>query len=168
MRAPAKFGRLQALSEAHDENVSGAWATASLNAVIRRASEVFKAGWDNRLVLTGEDVVLHPRAALSFALVLHELFTNATKYGALANDTGTVGIDLAGNRAGSDGVLEVIWSERGGPPVQAPAGRGFGTRLMERLFQAELRAEVDRRFEPAGLWCQIRIPMEALSRDDGR
>ncbi len=155
------FARLQTLASAHDEIVQGAWQTASLKAVIGRARNTFEDDYDARVEVRGEDAILPPRAALAFSLVLHELFTNAIKYGSLSNEAGSIHIDL---RSSADRAahLSFVWSERNGPAVSEPTRRGFGTRLLDRLLSAELDADVSRQFAPDGFVCRIEVPLEKL------
>jgi two-component sensor histidine kinase len=95
--------------------------------------------------------------ALSIAMALHELATNAAKYGALSNESGR--ITLAWRVDGA--TLRLEWREHGGPPVTAPTRRGFGTRLIERGLSAELGGEVRLAFEPDGVVCTMVAPLGA-------
>jgi two-component sensor histidine kinase len=99
----------------------------------------------------GPDFKVAPQTAVTLALALHELATNASKYGALNVDTGT--IDLSWTE--QDGEFGLRWQERGGPPVSTPKTEGFGTRLIRRGLAAELHGTVDLDFDPAGLTCRI-------------
>lgn len=155
------FARLQALASAHDEIVKGAWESASLKAVIGRARSTFEGNYDARVHVDGDDAILPPRAALAFSLVLHELFTNAIKYGSLSKEGGSIRIDLQAD-ASEDSYLTFRWSEHDGPAVAEPVHTGFGTRLLDRLLSAELDAGVTRRFDPAGFVCRIRVPLAKL------
>jgi two-component sensor histidine kinase len=103
--------------------------------------------------------MLGPRAALSMAMALHELCTNAAKYGALSADGGSVDLEWS-VEPGPDGeVLRLQWRERGGPAVQPPQRRGFGSRLLERAVAAELRGEVRIDFAPSGVVCAVTAPL---------
>lgn len=155
------FARLHALANAHDEIVQGAWESTSLKAVIGRASNIFEGNYEAKIDVRGDDAVLPPRAALAFSLVLHELFTNAIKYGSLSNETGSIRIDLRTYTETSPH-LSFTWSEHDGPAVGEPAHSGFGTRLLDRLLTAELEAEVERRFAAEGFLCRIRVPLAKL------
>lgn len=116
--------RLQALGVAHDVLVERNWVGADMRATIEQVLAVF--GCDDRITLTGPDVALGARAALSLALILHELGTNAVKYGALSNATGRVLLDWSV----ADGALAMCWREAGGPAVRTPERRGFGSKLL--------------------------------------
>ncbi len=151
--------RLLALSRAHDVLTRENWDGADMRAIVAEAVEPYSNPGEDRLHLTGKRVRLPPRMALALAMALHELATNAVKYGALSNETGEVCIDW---RDG-DGRLHLTWRETGGPPVRAPSRRGFGTRLIERSLASDLDGEVRIAFEPAGLVCSVDAP---LSRPD--
>ena len=107
------------------------------------------------LVIGGADVALSPKAGLAMAMVIHELTNNAVKYGALSSNTGqlTVHWNVMGDAAGSS--LKLIWNETGGPAVEPPTRKGFGTTLIERSLTHEFDAQVKREFLPAGLRCTI-------------
>jgi two-component sensor histidine kinase len=106
---------------------------------------------------------LAPRAALALALALHELSTNAAKYGALSHEDGWVSI-----RWRVDGnVLRLEWKERDGPPVAEPVSRGFGSRLIERGLEADLGGSARLHFEPDGLCCVIEASLDAVQAHEG-
>jgi two-component sensor histidine kinase len=102
---------------------------------------------------------LTPSAALALNLALHELVTNAAKYGALSAPTGRVEVDWSIERDASVPVLDLRWVERDGPPVAPPCRRGFGSRMIERGIALELDGEVRLDFQPEGVQCLIRLPM---------
>jgi two-component sensor histidine kinase len=105
--------------------------------------------------------MLPPRMILPLAMALHELCTNASKYGALSSPAGRVAIEWQLS-APADRV-QLRWIERDGPVVQAPANSGFGTRLLERGLAHELRADVKLAYPPAGLSCEIDFPLDTAS-----
>ena len=130
------FGaRLRALSEAHDLLTNQDWGHVTAGQVVGRAVAPFNA---QRFILSGDGTSLPAATALLLAMVVHELCTNAVKYGALSNSAGTVEIDWRG-RDGADGKTEltVRWRETGGPPVTAPTRTGFGTNLIRRALAGE-------------------------------
>jgi PAS domain S-box-containing protein len=150
-------GRLIALSCAHDLLTKSNWENASLEEL---AADTLQAGTaaENRVTLSGPRVLLSPRQALGLGMALHELFTNAVKYGALSNDVGRV--ELSWTR--SQGVaprLTLVWREREGPPVTPPKSRGFGSLLLERALAQDLDGEVATEFKPVGLVCTIVAPL---------
>lgn len=117
--------RLQALAVAHDVLVDREWVGADMRSTVDRVIGVFDR--DSRVRIVGPVVALGARAALALALILHELSTNAVKYGALSNDDGVVAVEW---RVDETGVLTLEWTERGGPPVRQPTRRGFGSKLL--------------------------------------
>jgi two-component sensor histidine kinase len=113
--------------------------------------------------ISGPDVTLGPKEAVSLVLALHELSTNASKYGALSTDRGRVAVTwrLEGS------LLRVEWRETGGPQVAQPEHRGFGLRMIERALAADLGGSVRIDFEPVGLVCRIEKPLEEAA-EEGR
>ena len=163
---PAAFrerfeGRLIALSKAHDQLTVHHWESADLRALLSGSFAPYAGAGPERVVLRGEDVVLRPRAVLTLAMAVHELTTNAAKYGALSAPGGRIEIQWQPVRAdNSRPVLRIDWLERGGPPVADPGQRGFGSKLIEGSIAAELGGTARLTFEPEGLHCQIAIPLE--------
>ena len=110
-----------------------------------------------RVLLSGPIIFLPPKEAVSIAMALHELCTNAMKYGALSNESGR--IDLKWERTdGAQPQLQLHWRETGGPPVMPPDRRGFGSMLLERTLAQDLDGEVKMTFAPTGLMCSIGAP----------
>lgn len=157
-------GRLFALSRAHDVLTRENWDGAYLREVVFQAIEPFQQDRGNRFDIEGEDVRLPPRIALAIAMAIQELGTNAVKYGALSNDTGSVRIAWLLTAQAAKPRLEMSWQEMGGPPVVTPERRGFGTRLIERSLAQELAGSVEITFEPTGVICSINAP---LAPDEG-
>ncbi len=145
--------RLMALGGAHDLLNEQNWEGANLNDVVLRMVEVHDRVKDGRFSLQGPSVRLPPNKAVAIAMALHELATNATKYGALSAAGGSVAIrwDLD---QGAD-QLTLSWREEGGPEVRPPERRGFGSRLIERSLAAELGGRASMTFAPAGLRCDL-------------
>ena len=160
--ARARFeARLMALSAAHNLLTEENWAGASLERVVNDAIEHL-AGEAGRFDVAGEPLRLAPRAALALAMALHELGTNAAKYGALSAEGGRVAIAWA-----SDGdKLRLEWRESGGPPVETPKRRGFGSRLIERGLEADLGGVAALHFELGGLRCVIEASLAAIGRQE--
>jgi PAS domain S-box-containing protein len=159
-QAQANFSaRIIALAKANDLLTEENWEGASLATIISRAAAVH-AGDAKRFVISGPMVRLSPKTAMSLSMAMHELATNALKYGALSNETGvvTVSWSVAGDR------LHLEWRETGGPPVSKPDRRGFGSRLIERGLAAEMSGDVAMMFEPGGLVCVIDAQLDRDAR----
>jgi PAS domain S-box-containing protein len=154
-------GRLIALSKAHDQLTTHHWESADLRELLSGSLAPYAGAAPERVVLRGEDVVLRPRAVLTLAMAVHELTTNAAKYGALSVPGGRIEIRWQPVRAGnSPPVLRIDWLERGGPSVAEPDQRGFGSKLIEGSVAAELGGRARLTFGPQGLHCQMEIPLE--------
>lgn len=154
--------RLFALARAHDLLTSLDWRSASLEDLIATATAPFDDG--ARFKIAGPPVGLAPKQAVAISLGLHELATNALKYGALSTDRGTIAIGwtLDGGR------VHLSWSESGGPRVEPPATSGFGTRLLERSLAAELSGSVRLAWQPDGLRCDFETPAIQIAEDSGQ
>ena len=113
--------------------------------------------YGGRVTLAGEDVVVPPKVALGLAIIVHELATNATKYGALSTAQGSLSVEWSC----ADGSVDLTWCEQGGPTVSLPTRQGFGTRMLSRAVAGDLGGEVDLRFPPEGVRCRLRFPAEA-------
>ena len=145
--------RIIALAQAHDLLTQENWEGAALFDVLDKLRAVH--GDPDCFELGGPAVRLSPRSALSLSMALHELATNAAKYGALSSPTGRVHIDWRVQDGPGAPRLELTWRESGGPTVAPPARRGFGSRLIERGLAAELSGEARIEFEPTGVVCRI-------------
>lgn len=157
--------RMAALSTAHNVLVEDNWESASLRSVVERAlAPHLLAEVDvNRFVLNGPDSRLHPKVAVTLAMALHELMTNAAKYGALSVPEGRVAVTWS-LQALDDGreQLDLAWEERGGPPVTLPTRRGFGSRLIERQLPMEFDGNAAITYAPSGVVCRLEIPLTQL------
>jgi len=166
---PAAFrerfeGRLIALSKAHDQLTMHHWENADLRDLL--AGSLAPYAGAGRVVLRGEDLVLRPRAVLTLAMAVHELTTNAAKYGALSIPAGSIEIQWQPVRTDDNQqILRIEWLEKGGPPVVEPEHRGFGSKLIEGSISAELSGEAKLSFAPEGLRCELAIPMESIAAD---
>jgi PAS domain S-box-containing protein len=150
-------GRLLALARSHDLLTQANWDTVSLKD-LATASVQIQGSPGPRISVSGPEIMLSPREALSIGMALHELFTNALKYGALSSPEGRISLSWA-RRAGETPGLDIVWLEEDGPPVSAPSRSGFGSVLLQRTLTGDLNAEVDLDFRPAGLRCSIKIPL---------
>lgn len=153
--------RLKALGRVHDVLLQTNWSKVKLETLLRAGIEPFVTPAAPQVVMRSADIDVAPAAALPIAMVLNELCTNAVKYGALSRPTGRVEIDAAVS-AGGDHFL-LTWTEKGGPPVQEPARRSFGSKLIEHAFVAQLRASARLRFEPAGVLYELEVPLTAVN-----
>ncbi len=148
--------RLLSLANAHDLLSRETWDGAELLAVIAAALAPYR---EEQFEVGGPRVSLSPRVVLAMSLALHELVTNAIKYGALKHPDGRVAIAWE-VQAGDLPRCVLRWQERGGPPVAVPERKGFGTRLIEGVLAAELDGDVQIEYEPSGLVCTIDAPVE--------
>ena len=144
------LGRMDALARAHDLLFESRWRGAELRA-LAGALQPFGGERAEAIEVDGPSVELNARQALSVSLVLHELATNAAKYGALSVPTGQVRLSWHVEPVGEGRRVHLRWEERGGPPVTAPRTAGFGTQLIRRAFGFELDGTADLTFEPEGL-----------------
>ena len=139
--------RVRALAGAYDTLLAEERESAEVKDVIERAVAPHHEPGDNRFRLEGPGISVAPKAVAALSLVLHELATNATKYGALSILTGHVELTWREE----DGRIHVGWEEHGGPPVSKPEREGFGTKVISRAFTPEFEAEVAFDYRPEGL-----------------
>jgi len=151
--------RLLGLSGVHDILTRESWHGAALHEVVERALRPFDEA-ATRFTIDGPPVRLQPGGALTMALILHELATNALKYGALSNAEGRV--SLTWTYAEADRALQVAWTETGGPAVTAPTRKGFGSRLIERSLGGELKGAAVMDYRPEGLACVLRARLPEM------
>ncbi len=142
--------RLAALGAATDVLTGSSWRSADLGEVARRALAPHGTIGE-RILLAGPRVNLKAEVTVAFALALHELATNAAKYGALSNDRGTVTFEWNVAGEGDDATLSICWREQGGPPVYPPQREGFGSVLIERSLKSYFRGQVATHYKPEGL-----------------
>jgi PAS domain S-box-containing protein len=154
--------RLKALAAAHNLLTDAHWRSAMLADVVRGSAEATAGALIGRFAIDGPQVALSPQTAVSLAMIVHELCTNALKYGALSNEEGRVDVHWLVDDGDGDGGqrLRVTWREHGGPPVVPPTRRGFGTRLIDRGMSSRPCGRVAMRFEPGGLECVIETSLE--------
>jgi two-component sensor histidine kinase len=153
----ALAGRLQALAGSHELLGAEEWGAADLRALVERELRPFaQAG---RIQLHGRSVPVPARAAVALAMVVHELATNAAKHGALSDERGRVEITW-GVQEGEPSSLWMRWVESGGPPVQPPSSKGFGTTLLERSLVYDLDGTLELEFPPEGARAWFTLPLE--------
>lgn len=146
--------RLQAMSRAHDLLTQESWDGTDMAAVVAQVLAPYQG---ERFEIGGSELRLTPRVALALTLALHELTTNAAKYGALSAPSGRVAITWSLSPADPP-CLALRWQESGGPRVSPPREKGFGSRLIERSLALELGGEVHISYEPGGVVCDVKVP----------
>jgi len=150
-------GRLEAMASAHTLLTATRWRGAE---IVNIAAAELGGLAPGQAFWQGPEIVLNPRATNALTLALHELASNAVKYGALSVETGRVDVTW---RPMADGGFELVWQERGGPPVIVPQKRGFGCTLLERVTGRELGGSAVLEFRPAGVRALLRADASALA-----
>jgi len=153
------YGRLSALAAAHSSLTRQHWEAAELGEIASAVLQPHYQRGGEQIRLSGEDVRVPPQMAVNLAMALHELATNAAKYGALSRPDGRV--HLSWSVTHSEPVLHIRWRESGGPAVRQPEREGFGTRMIRRVLASELGGEVQLDFNADGLDCAIDAPLGA-------
>jgi two-component sensor histidine kinase len=153
-------GRLGALAEAHNLLSEEKWRSSALADIVSRVLEPYRLSGPERVRMSGPPVTLSPRRAVIISMIIHEIATNAAKYGALSNTSGRVRLDWEIVAENSQPKLRLIWAETGGPPVAAPVKRGFGSRLIERSARDQLGGEATVDFLPRGVVYTIVCPLD--------
>lgn len=157
--------RLRALAGAHDKLIAGQTGRTTVSEIVRSAVDLYGKEGAVRFRVDGPELAIAAQPALSLSLILHELSTNAVKYGALSNDEGRVTIDW-GSRAGEAAPeFHLSWCEEGGPAVIEPKNKGTGSRLIEAGLSGVPSCVVTVRFEPAGLCCDIVADLEGMQAE---
>ena len=165
--AEAFAARLTAFGKATDVLTATAWDEASLNDIVASGLSAAE-GFKDRIEIVGGDVMVPGSAGLALTLALHELATNACKYGALSNEDGKVRIrwqEIGDSHSSKR--FRFDWKESGGPPVSAPQKRGFGSRMIERSLQSYFDGSASLRFDPAGVEFAIDAAMPAHQAREG-
>lgn len=171
--ARAVQGRVAALARAHTLLAKGRWEGAGLGDLAMAELAAFLPGEEveggmpdpARVILSGPELRLTPSAVQALSMALHELATNAVKYGALGAATGRLHLDWSVDPGA--GLLRLVWEERGGPTIALPpAHRGFGSRVIEATVRDQLGGRAARRWEAAGLTCELEVPLSrAVARE---
>lgn len=154
-------GRLAAFGRAHDLLTAANWAAAPLRDVINTALSPYRTGED-RITISGPPLVLKSRQALALSLAVHELATNALKYGALSVTSGRVSIEWSSEDQAGDQNFVFVWKEFGGPSVSEPASKGFGSRLISRTLEDDFGGSVTVSYGSSGLTCRLTAPVRNL------
>jgi two-component sensor histidine kinase len=153
--------RINSLARTHELLSASNWRGASLAEIVRREFAPYSRG---NTEVGGPSVTLKAEATQAMATVLHELTTNAAKYGALSTRTGRVSAIWRWLQNGSHDRLLIEWQETGGPPATAPHRSGYGTSIIRELIPFELGGAVELSFAPEGIRCRLEIPGEWVSR----
>jgi two-component sensor histidine kinase len=155
------FGqRLIALSSAHDALIETHWTQADLRTIATTVIDTI--GFADRCTLDGPPLALGPRAAVSFSLIVHELLTNAFKYGSLSNDKGAVSLNWGIDTVKDEDLLVIQWRENGGPPVSGPARHGFGSKLLNIGLVGT--GGVNLRYDRAGFSADLQASLRHLNQ----
>jgi two-component sensor histidine kinase len=155
----AMEGRLLALGRAHDLLMQISWSNASLTHTFSDATEPYDSQGTRRFHFNGPDIRITSGAVIALAMTLNELCTNTTKFGALSNANGRV--EIAWTIDEEKQRMRLTWTEKGGPPVQPPTRRSFGTRMMESLGQ-QLNGRVKLSYDPSGFVYFLDVPLRSI------
>lgn len=155
--------RLEALAHAHDLLTTKTWQSAPLQSVVEGALTPHMSGTD-RFVIEGVHLELSAKQALSMSLTIHELATNAAKYGAMSVPGGKVRIFWTPDQSSDQ--FRFVWEEIGGPAVNKPERNGFGTRLITRVLAADFDGRVDLQYHPSGVVCTLMAPLDCVAANN--
>jgi two-component sensor histidine kinase len=153
--------RLGALAVAHDLMIREGWTGAGCRTLIESAVDAFQSKSLHQFEIAGDNITISSGPAVSLSMVIHELCTNATKYGALSVPNGKVSIRWA---IADEPIkrFKLRWVESGGPPVKEPTRKSFGSQLIEKALPGQLKGEARLRFPPTGLICEVNIPLTSM------
>ena len=161
-------GRLLALAGAHDLLVDEGWAGSDLRQLVRRTLEPYRAGdVGGRITVHGPKLILRAQAGVALTMILHELATNAAKYGALSTPHGTLDVNWQREDSGGRPQIRLRWIEAAGPPVKTPSRRGFGSKLIERSTTHELHGQATLDYREEGLHGELTFPWDESSPPGG-
>ena len=149
----AIVGRIQALARAHSLLAESRWDGAQLGDLVREELAPYFGASEGQVTVEGPPIFLRPAAAQSLAIVLHELATNAAKYGALSSGDGRLRVSWTP----IDGDVELVWDESGSAKVTAPKSSGFGSKIIEASVKRQLHGKLSQEWRREGLLCKIRI-----------
>lgn len=158
--------RLHSLAASHDLLVHNDWRGVDLADLASSQLSHFGGASHERIRMAGPDVRLTPAAAQAIGMALHELATNATKYGALSTQDGMVLLNWSVSPPGEKGQFRLRWEEKGGPPVPTPSRSGFGSRLISEMTQLTMRGRARLDYHPTGLVWELTAPIERLAGEE--
>jgi two-component sensor histidine kinase len=151
--------RLRAIGESNDILARDNWHAASIREIVDTAIAPFRDD-NHRFELSGPKVMLSSASSMGLGMALHELCTNAGKYGALSTECGRVKLSWV---VSNDGEFQLCWFERGGPPVKKPSRTGFGSKVITQVLESQIGGKVEIHYEPEGLTCEITAPLEKMA-----
>jgi light-regulated signal transduction histidine kinase (bacteriophytochrome)/ActR/RegA family two-component response regulator len=152
-------GRIQSMAKAHSLLSQSRWEGVSMEKLLEEELNPYASG-NSGVVLSGTDMLLTPKSALALSLAIHELATNAAKFGALSRPGGSIRVSWY---PASDGSIELSWNETGGPLVDTPTHRGFGSTLIERALAMETGGRVNVHYLRSGVVCEISLPASSVA-----
>lgn len=152
--------RLMALSRAHDLLTRRNWTGVGVRELLQVGLAPYAGNPDSPIAMDGPEILLAARTGLALGMVIHELATNAAKFGALSSPAGRLDLNWS-IFAGGASTLSLRWIETGGPPIAVTRRKGFGTRLIERSIVKDLGGKAELRFGPAGFECVLSFPLPA-------
>lgn len=161
-------GRLQAMAHAHDLIMQKNWAGAEIGQLVARTLAPYSSEDHSRIDAKGAHIMVRSQTGVSLVMILHELTTNAVKYGALSVPAGRLAVTWRRSEDESGSRISLQWRESGGPKVTPPARPGFGTRLIERSTSYELGGTAQLRYEEDGFCCDLDFPWTKPNPDDGQ
>ena len=153
--------RLLSMAGAHDVLTQQNWEGADLRNIVEKALSPFTAP-RREFDVDGPVIRLLPKSALAVAMAVHELATNAAKYGALSNGSGRISVRWTISERHEER-LQIVWTETGGPKVVAPSSKGFGSRLIERGLAGQLGGEAVIDYRETGVVCRIMAPLGTIT-----
>lgn len=155
----AVSGRIEALARAHTLLAANRWQGVNIAVLVHEELEPFRRAGAERICLSGPALMLEPNAAQALAMAVHELAINAGMYGALSVEEGQLAVAWELSERGADTILELYWTESGGPEVSQPAEPGFGSTAIRGAIEHQLGGEFDLTWEPKGITCRIAFPV---------
>jgi two-component sensor histidine kinase len=160
--------RIAALGRTYDVLLAGDWTAALLHEIVATTVSPYQSASKTRFEIDGPAVEVPGSAAMAFSMAIHELCTNAVKYGALSHEKGRVTIDWTVREEAAASHLSLVWAEHDGPPVTEPTRRGFGSRMIENAFARAMEPRVRLEFAPMGVICRIDIRLVEETATTGR
>ncbi|MGH7093088.1 MAG: sensor histidine kinase, partial [Stellaceae bacterium] len=153
-------GRLQALAATHNLLLGNSWSSLELRDIVKSELAPYVEEAADNVTIEGLNIAVAPRAAIAFGLIVHELTTNAVKYGALSREGGHVTVRAVDGNKGKGGPVVLEWRESGGPRVAPLERKGFGHTVIMRSLQHGYGGGAEFDFDPSGLVCRISVPAE--------